>query len=539
MASIQLILFIGIYFKLTTADMHTIPPTQSTNYPTTLTSPPTQAPSFATANPTIPTNIPSTAPTAPTSTPTAFPTGTPTHPTFSPTAAPTPAPTPSPTPSPTDKTKSPTKPPTGSPTREPTRTPTTPTTEPTLAPTPAPTMIDTVFIDDFIFDDVNGFGWLNDATITETPQYHGPYYANRNTMDRWFQCRSYSIVSIEYTLLCCKNNNHADVAVSINNELMDHTYCDSTSTRGSYSVDNECGTTYFELGLQDIGDDIIATKHQSFHVSFELHSLHGNDLLAVSGIKVHCGSAISSNPTTEPTKPSLSPTSDPTYNPSFVPTSTPSRDPSLPPTYNPTMGPTSDPSPAPTLNPIEGIKSTRSRTESDENDELFMRQYNLQMLAMSGTMVGICICGCILGGVAVYFVMKYKAKEGSNASVIILGTQSPELETQNAGPGARSPTIVIDDPQRQPSGRSGEGENAREDVAFGPSLPASVLLTPQVELQRNDSNSEELYELQRNFDTPQALDTSDFIGAPINTNDVHVANVTESSDRDSVESFAD
>eukprot|EP01083_Nonionella_stella_P067446 178411_1 len=358
--------------------------------PTTPTTNPTNAPSiaptrFPTNTPTLPSLDPTLAPTiSPTSTPTTTPTGitasptsapsrapscAPTHaPTSTPTLPPTNAPTSAPSAAPTGTTASPTSapsnapssPPTHAPTHNPTSAPSntpsnSPTQPPSLSPTPAPTphatLIDDIWTDDFIFNGVNGFGWSNDDTVYQN-LYHGPYVEGTYWLSRWFQCKTYSTVTIEYKFQYCRDNDHGDITVYINGVWMDKQNAYWFSTKSSFPDYNECRYPWRELlvGEDKIGS-VVMTKHEAFYVRFRMRSDHDTDPVGLSDVKVICGPAISNSPTQEPTNPTTNPTNAPSMSPTRYPTNAPTL-PSQDPTPAPTISPTSAPTDTPTAKTV-------------------------------------------------------------------------------------------------------------------------------------------------------------------------------------------
>eukprot|EP01083_Nonionella_stella_P146544 461057_1 len=330
--------------------------------PTATTAVPSAAPSN---NPSIsPSQAPSHAPTqAPTLNPTSAPTATPTRVTASPTSPPTNAPSFSPSGAPTGITVSPTSAPSSTPSSPPTRAPTanpttspskspsiSPSRAPSLAPTPSPTphatLIDDIWTDDFVFYGVDGFGWYQDDTAYHN-LYHGPYFEGTYWLSRWFQCTTYSSVTIQYMFQCCTTNDHADVTVYINNDRMDKQVSDSFP-RSGFPYTKDCADDWREhlVDENDIGS-VIMTKHDAFYVAFRIRSEHGNDGVGMSNITVICGPAISNSPTPEPTNPTTDPTNAPSISPTRYPTNTPTL-PSADPTLAPTFSPTSTPTAAPT-----------------------------------------------------------------------------------------------------------------------------------------------------------------------------------------------
>eukprot|EP01083_Nonionella_stella_P067445 178409_1 len=353
----------------------TAAPTVKTEFPT---SPPSNTPSISPSR--APSHAPSTAPTinptpAPTATPTgntASPTSTPSRapsstptltPTVPPTLAPTLNPSLSPSAAPTKITASPTSAPSSTPSSPPTRAPTSnptappsnspsisPSRAPSLSPTPSPTphatLVDDIWTDDFIFNGVDGFGWYQDDTAYHN-LYHGPYFEGTYWLSRWFQCTTYSSVTIQYMFQCCTTNDHADVTVYINNDRMDKQVSDSFP-RSGFPYTKDCADDWREhlVDENDIGS-VIMTKHDAFYVAFRIRSEHGNDGVGMSNITVICGPAISNSPTPEPTNPTTDPTNAPSISPTRYPTNTPTL-PSADPTLAPTFSPTSTPTAAPT-----------------------------------------------------------------------------------------------------------------------------------------------------------------------------------------------
>eukprot|EP01083_Nonionella_stella_P184783 672081_1 len=277
----------------------TAAPTVKTEFPT---SPPSNTPSISPSR--APSHAPSTAPTinptpAPTATPTgntASPTSTPSRapsstptltPTVPPTLAPTLHPSLSPSAAPTKITASPTSAPSSTPSSPPTRAPTSnptappsnspsisPSRAPSLSPTPSPTphatLVDDIWTDDFIFNGVDGFGWFEDDTVYQN-LYHGPYIYGSHWLSRWFQCKTYSTVTIEYKFQYCRDNDHGDITVYINDVWMDFQASYWFSTKSAFPDHNECRYAWRELlvGEDKIGS-VVMTKHEAFYVEFRM-----------------------------------------------------------------------------------------------------------------------------------------------------------------------------------------------------------------------------------------------------------------------------
>eukprot|EP01083_Nonionella_stella_P110769 324360_1 len=300
----------------------TIEPTMSPTVPSLRpTSVPTQSPTETTESPTfVPSHPPSSAPTpSPTFAPTHAPTN---NPSVSPSVAPSDSPSSAPSNTPSSPPSvAPSDSPTSAPSNAPLSAPSlAPSRSPTLSPTPVPTPIDHEWIDDFVFNGVDGFGWSDDDT-TNSNQYHGPYFRGNYWLSRWFHCNTYSTVTIEYTFLFCHSNDHGDITVFIDNIEMDVQKSYAFATRSNYSFSTGCARNWRQLRVVDIGG-VVMHKHETFYVGFRIHSIHGNDGVGLSDVKVRCGAAISNSPTQEPSNPSLHPILNPTHNPNH-PTSDP------------------------------------------------------------------------------------------------------------------------------------------------------------------------------------------------------------------------